>query len=409
MKKDKKIIAWATVFVLILIAVIVLFPLLKNDNIQNSNKKVSVEKAIDSFSEGVKNAKYNNLVFHDFDAPIDQIESVHNIKVNFYYDYWDKPFIENFNVMKKIMDDFFEEDFDKSFINMSFDGEDDETVMVEYNDIEKKCSDDKTYNTRNSLFLFGNNTSDGGYMVQMSCSLGNIWFSKNGFGEIHPSSKDYKKVYSYISCKRQVDDADINLMDGRIKLSEIEANVLLYLDEKFPLRIKDTNISFGIGDIRIIGNGEYDGVCVKIRRVYKGIPFEYGSNSAVGMYIDKYESDGAEIDYVEATHPDTILGFSQVNGNIEETQNITEMIPVDEALRLLSERIGNNSVYDVYGVELVYRETTEYEEKSERNLFSELKPVWKIITINQNDNKYTLFYVDVVTGEITERFEYYYE
>ena len=40
---------------------------------------------------------------------------------------------------------------------------------------------------------------------------------------------------------------------------------------------------------------------------------------------------------------------------------------------------------------------------------TKLSPKWKIITINQNDNKYTLFYVDVVTGEITERFEYYYE
>lgn len=81
-----------------------------------------------------------------------------------------------------------------------------------------------------------------------------------------------------------------------------------------------------------------------------------------------------------------------------------------EALDLLSQQIGSNSVYDVYGVELVYRSRSdEIPENSGKEIREMLKPVWKIITINQNDDKYTLFYIDVVTGEITERFEYYYE
>ena len=62
----------------------------------------------------------------------------------------------------------------------------------------------------------------------------------------------------------------------------------------------------------------------------------------------------------------------------------------------------------MYGVELVYREIIKAEEWDEI-IATKLSLKWKIITINQNDDKYTLFYVDVVTGEITERFEYYYE
>ena len=56
----------------------------------------------------------------------------------------------------------------------------------------------------------------------------------------------------------------------------------------------------------------------------------------------------------------------------------------------------------------MYRECEIPEERIDK-LDAILKPKWKIITINQNDDKYTVFYVDVVTGEISERFEYYYE
>lgn len=36
-----------------------------------------------------------------------------------------------------------------------------------------------------------------------------------------------------------------------------------------------------------------------------------------------------------------------------------------------------------------------------------LSPKWKIIAVNKNDDKLTLFYVDAVSGRLTERFEYY--
>ena len=38
-----------------------------------------------------------------------------------------------------------------------------------------------------------------------------------------------------------------------------------------------------------------------------------------------------------------------------------------------------------------------------------LEPRWKITTVNQNDDKYTMFYVDVVTGEVSQRFEYMFD
>ena len=126
-----------------------------------------------------------------------------------------------------------------------------------------------------------------------------------------------------------------------------------------------------------------------------------------GEYVDDYYADYGEISYVESTSPDTIMTFGAVNGPIIEQETITEMISLDEAIYKLSESIGDISIYDVYGVELVYREILSTDE-SIPEVDARLVPKWKIITMNQNDDKYTLFYVDVVTGEITERFEYYY-
>ena len=102
------------------------------------------------------------------------------------------------------------------------------------------------------------------------------------------------------------------------------------------------------------------------------------------------------------------MGFGTVNGTVVENETISEMFTLGAALNMLSEKIGTNSTYDVYGVELVYREC-EVPEEQTYEIEGILTPRWKVTTVNQNDDKYTVFYIDVVTGEITERFEYYYE
>ena len=123
--------------------------------------------------------------------------------------------------------------------------------------------------------------------------------------------------------------------------------------------------------------------------------------------------DYTTVAYSEGILPYTIMGFIGLRGTVEVTEEITQMITAGKALSLLSERIGENSVYEVYGVELIYRncKIPNGPEDIETMLkFQDiLEPKWKIITVNQNDDKYTLFYVDVITGEITDRFEYYYD
>lgn len=414
--KKKKILILATIVCMLFIAVFIIS--LENNGVTKDKEEtsalVSVQQALDSYETSIKKANYDNLIFHKFNATIEGVESIYNIRILPNAKDRDATFLEGFALMEKAVDDFFQEEFDKSYLEVKFympEGVDDEAVP--YDEITTTCDNEK-YDVVSMAVLFGNNISTGGRMIQIARGGGIAWFSRGGFGTIDPYEKEYKDMYKYISGIRQSDDTLLNLKDGTIKLSEMEEKALSYVRESFPCEV-NKKLSFAIGDVKVIDLGDYDGICFKIRRVYKGIPFEYGYSSATGIYVDKCGHDRGELSCVESYRPDTMAGFGNLEAEIVETETITEMIPLDKALDLLSDKIGDNSIYDVYGVELVYRdcytdeEIEKIEEEEKEDISEILKPMWKVITINQNDDKYTLFYVDVVTGEVTERFEYYYE
>ena len=86
----------------------------------------------------------------------------------------------------------------------------------------------------------------------------------------------------------------------------------------------------------------------------------------------------------------------------KEGDAITEIISLDNAFNLLSNRIGENSTYKILSVELGYRLTERY---GEGNLYryGEGTPIWRIITMNENDTKNYVFEIDCVTGKIRSR------
>ncbi len=330
----------------------------------------TVKTTFQSDIQKLKDGEYKNLRYKSFDASIDEVAEVNNIEILSDNTYKDKSFAENSEKMNQVIDKFFMEEFDKSYI------------------------------VADSTFLFGNETADGGYMVQISESLNHAWFSRYGLGDIGPFN-DFENVYPYISGIRQVEDVELNLQDGSIMLSEMEEKVLEYLNsDAFPLPVSE-NIDFAIGEVRILKNGQYDGVGFKVRRIYKGIPFEYGSV----VYDDCVDKDYGEIDYSVSAYPDTMLTFGRVNGEVVENESLTEMITLGTALGLVSKGIDDSAVYDVYGVELVYRNEIIPDERKEE-IDDILVPKWKIITAKENGEEYKIYYVDVVTGKISERYEY---
>ncbi len=403
MKKKKIIIGVCGILCVALVAVAIMISggdkATKNKSEDSDQVKLTGTISTPSM-EGIQSlmdGKYANLVYNEFTSNIDVSQGLYKLKIERNTEANDRTFLENYQIMDEIMNQFYGEDFDKSYITVDF-YVDDDVEEVNFNDIEKVCLDDNYNKVYDAGFIFGD---DGKFMVQMTEELTNVWFCRHGFSSVLPDT--CRSIYRYVTCIRPVEDVDVNLKDGTFKLSELEEQVLDYLQYDFPLP-HDEDISFGIAEAMILDNEAYDGVRFVIRRIYKGIPFEYGSTGASGEYIDDYDHDTASLVYAESGYIDTLAGFGYIDAEVVEMEQISQIITLEDALGLLSDKIGDNSVYDVYGVELVYRGATDKTDKSADDIYT---PRWKVTTINQNDDKYTLFYIDVVTGEITERFEYY--
>ena len=379
--------------------------------VDEEDKTITLGKVKEIFEKDIqelKEGKYKNLLCTDFESSVEEIEGIYSLEILIDNSAESGSLIDSLKIREDVIDKFYEGGFDKSnlLVKVYMTGKD--FVRINYDDFVKEASNGKYDNALVLGTIIDNDRDEHGYIVQVGYNRLHTWLSKKGLGTIHPSAMgEFKSVTPYLMGNRQGTDVKIQLKDGVKLLSEIEKIALEYMNsEKFPL-VRADGISFGIGEARVIETENYEGVCFMTRRVYKGIPFEYGANSGTGLYHDKVGHDGGEITYVESVSPDTMLGFSRTDGTVVEKNEILEMITAGDAFRILAERIGENSVYEVRGVELVYRNCEIPEDKS-KEISNILEPKWKIITINQNDDKYTLFYVDVVTGEITDRFEYFY-
>lgn len=395
----KKILIISFVFCIVLIFAVIF---IMNDTGQSHSADSNFAKVKASYQSDIlelQNGKYPNLISKNFTTSIENVEAVYNIEMLYNEDFREKTLLENFEEMDTAIDDFFMESIDKSQLEATL-LVGDEQIEVPYHEIEQEKDH------ADNIFIM-DSIRGADYRVQIFWGYHYVWFSRKELGTTHPSMEKPKAVYPYVSCIRQAEDTVIHLKDKEVLLSELEKEVLDYLNgDRFPLPVTE-GIDFGIGEVRILDMGDWEGVCFKVRRVYNGIPFEYGSSYSAGLYNDPKHNDSPEISYAVSTMPDTMLSFGNTTDFLREAEEITELLSAGEALALLSERIGENSVYEVHGVELVYR-VTDIPEEVKEEVSELLTPRWKIATVNQNDNKYTLFYVDVVTGEITERFEYRY-
>ena len=405
----RKIIVGGTIGCIVLLAIVLVIGFPDNEIAERKNALQYVKECLSLDLQELKMGKYENLIYRDFECTIDDVEGIYNLEIRIDDTAEKGTLMERVKIREEVVDKFFGKSFDKSDLSIKLYLTETEVVEIDYNDIEKEFSSGKYDNALmvgTLLNRSGSENSDG--VVQVSYNRLHTWLSKKGLGTIHPSAMgEFKMVIPYLMGDRQ-EETKLHLKDGDAMLSEVEKTALDYMNsDKFPL-IKADGITFAIGEARVIETESYEGICFMTRRVYKGIPFEYGVNAAMGAYYDKLGHDGGEISYVESTSPDTMLGFHRTDGIVIEKQEITEIITAGEALSLLSEQIGDNSVYEVHGIELVYR-NCEIPENKMLEISDILEPKWKIITINQNDDKYTMFYVDVVTGEITNRFEYYYD
>lgn len=384
-----------------------------------------VKSTFEEDIQELKNGKYENLIATDFVASIEEVEKVYDLQILFPESYKELTFLENYTlvledglsleeqntlevlwnqsykdremqenleVINQVIDTFFQTEVDKSYLEVDYWIEE-ENIEIEYNEFKSSLAQGLTC-TGNLFSVFGNDTSNGGYMIQINSSLNGTWFSRGELGDIMPSLNDCRAVYPYLSGKRQVEDAVLHLLDGDILLSEMEEKVMEYLNtDAFPLP-QTEGIHYEIGEARVLENGENDGVCFMVRRVYEGVPFEYG------LFGNSYECDKSEISYARGEVPDTMRAFFGIDGEVIEIQAIKHMISAGEALEILSNYLGNNNgLYEIRGVELVYINCNVSSEEAMK-ISDILEPKWKFIVCSDGSGKEITYFIDVVTGEI---------
>ena len=132
----------------------------------------------------------------------------------------------------------------------------------------------------------------------------------------------------------------------------------------------------------------------------------YGLTTEVypASYGDTQEGireDGGLVELIEHSEIDYFGGIALATATEKQGDAISKIISLENAFNLLSNRIGENSTYKILSTELGYSLT----ERTHENLYNygEGTPIWRIMTMNENDNKNYVFEIDCVTGKIRTR------
>lgn len=406
MKKYKKIIIIVICIIgITLIAVNTKYG--KTINKGNSDKECEniedVFKNIENDVSEAKSGKYPNLNVKSLNVDINSLEKLYQIDIIPNRSYKENTYEDNIVMIQSVINNFYGESVDMSGATVYVSGKREEDEMGEYKFEEFKALVEKGEINGNGYFLiFKDNREAGGKgFMQIDSSLVSTWLSK---GEINSTSPMYgyetKKVYNLTLNENNLQDK-VMLSDGEITIEEARAFIENYLNNELPYK-KNDDFKYEVAEIRVLDvNGENAlGFCV--RKKYNNVPFDYIDGTTEGIYNSDFWDDRGELCMIKTTEVDNMCGLGGDTYYVEKSgSEIIKMCSLDEALRIVSKSIGENSVYDIYGAEIIYQFT--FDNKETDKYKGRLQ--WKIVARNQNDDKDTWFYVDIETGELSHRFK----
>lgn len=364
----------------------------------------TVKKNCESDIAKVANGKYNNLKMSNVIVEIDSIDELYQIDVEVNDEYRNKSMVENFELVKTTINNFFGDEFDLSVVDITFFDINEQPlepmpfVKVDEIILNKKESGSKFF------LAFGDaRKNDGKGFLQIDSNLVNVWFSRGNIQATHPMySYDVKQVYNLTIDKSEITDV-VHLSDGEITIKDAVNFVENYLNNDLPYE-KNEEFVYEVAEVRVLDVDGQDALGFCVRKQYKNIPFDYVDAVTSGEFNSTYWDDRGQLCMIKTGEIDNICGLGGDRYNvIKSTDKIEKIISVDGALQAVSKEIGDNSVYDVYGIELIYQFTEDSEDNTLAKYSGRIK--WKITSRNQNDDKETLFYVDVESGKVENRFK----
>ena len=208
------------------------------------------------------------------------------------------------------------------------------------------------------------------------------------------------KVYQSSATDGSLND-EWQLLDGKMSVQECIDFVEGYMNTQM---IYETNpdVKAKVYLVRVlkVTDDIYAYSCMVSRTMYglttEVYPSSFGGAQEGGHY------DMGLVELIEHEEIDYFGCIALATATEKQGEAITEIISLEHAFNLLSNRIGENSTYKILSIELGYRLTESYGEDFLYR-YGEGTPIWRIMTMNENDNKNYIFEIDCVTGDIRSR------
>ncbi|GHV09167.1 hypothetical protein FACS1894217_12840 [Clostridia bacterium] len=190
----------------------------------------------------------------------------------------------------------------------------------------------------------------------------------------------------------KLSDKEMSIADGVKMLEEYFTKVPAYKDK--PLKVTV------VGDVNVfkIDDNSYCYV-YNITDEYDGIPFDYGNPGSLSEYNYNRRIEIACV--YETDNVDIFLGTAAAYG-AEVIDTFDTIIPVGQAISLISEKMSKSVEFEVQKVELLY--TSKYVDEAAEDWTENATIAWKLTCYNANDKRIYHAYVDAKDGE---NFRYY--
>ena len=208
-----------------------------------------------------------------------------------------------------------------------------------------------------------------------------------------------EKIYLSNATDGSLED-EWQLLDGKMSVQECIDFVEEYMNTGMPYETNpDVKAKVYLVRVLKVTDDIYAYSCMTSRTIY-GLTTEVYPSS-FGEVQGGIMCDMGLVELIEHDKIDYFGCVALATATEKQGEAITDIISLENAFDLLSNRIGENSTYKILSTELGYSLT----ERTHENLYNygEGTPIWRIMTMNENNKKNYVFEIDCVTGKIRSR------
>ncbi len=408
--------AMKRIFICLIVSLVFITGCSNKFNSSNENattdEQISIsELAVNSskFENEIERAKYENIVLTDtFSVNIPNTESVFTFTLNQKTNLASediKKYLDN--IIPGIIDEQVNLETDLRFIsdsiqrNSSLSYPDSLPLLSDY--LNQDIKDINTYvlgccdyylelKPYGSMHILNDGKAQSLDKIESECA--GIYFATDNHEiEKKYNNSDYNDEYK--------------LLDKKISINNCAANVEKYISDNLSFNSNEELKPAVCAAKAIEMDDDLYGLSFNVTCLYKGVQFDTYRTDTDGSFTEISNSKQDRKNYNLMPGVAFVLSSDKINNyndyernyDIDDTKEYTKIISPVEAMKICSASLSSNVPFEVSSCELKY--LSYYTNEEETNL--SVYPVWRIQSLNTNDNLNYVMYVNAINKE----FDYY--